>query len=109
MANKRDIKLDKYNISKFAFRELNYFCLQYHEKKSKALNGTTQIASDLHLIEQTAMDAGEEIYPYLLQAVTTGRSYINLKMVLNIPCGKGYFNKRRRKFYFLLAQRKGMV
>jgi len=109
MANQRDIKLDKYNISKYAFRELNYFCLQYHEKKRKVLEGMLKNAADVNLIERTAMEAGVEIYPYLLQAVTAGKSYINLKMTQNVPCGKNYFNKRRRKFYYLLARKKGMV
>jgi hypothetical protein len=35
MPNKRDIKLDEYDISKFAYRELSNFCLQYPEKKKQ--------------------------------------------------------------------------
>lgn len=31
MANKRDLKLDKYGISKHRYRELKCFCLQYNE------------------------------------------------------------------------------
>ena len=32
---KRRIKLDQYNISKFAYDELSAFCKQYPEKKQK--------------------------------------------------------------------------
>lgn len=32
----RDVNLSEFNISKYAYRELRYFCLQYHEKKEKA-------------------------------------------------------------------------
>ncbi|MDF2686467.1 MAG: hypothetical protein K0S55_1649, partial [Clostridia bacterium] len=35
MSDKRDIKLDEFNISNYAYRELKYFCLQYQEKKRK--------------------------------------------------------------------------
>ena len=36
MPNKRDLKLDKYNIDKYQYRELHNFCLQYSKKKQKA-------------------------------------------------------------------------
>jgi len=29
MPSKRDLKLDEYNIGKYAYRELHNFCLQY--------------------------------------------------------------------------------
>jgi hypothetical protein len=47
MSNKRDINLRMYGMSKYSYRELKYFCLQYHEKKSKALNGDTHAAADI--------------------------------------------------------------
>lgn len=109
MANKRDIKLDEYNISAYAYRELKYFCYQYGEKKKKMQGGYEKVSADVCLIEQAAAEAGAEIYPFLLEAVTTDRSYVNLKMMFDIPCGEKYFNKRRRKFFYLLAKKRGMV
>ena len=35
MPRRRDLKLDKYGISKEAYRELRSFCLQYEEKKAR--------------------------------------------------------------------------
>ena len=35
MPNKRDLRLDKYDIGVYAYRELNNFCKQYQEKKRK--------------------------------------------------------------------------
>ena len=33
MSNKRDLKLEEFGISLSRYRELYYFCQQYHEKK----------------------------------------------------------------------------
>lgn len=33
MPNKRDLRLDEYEIGVFAYRELNNFCKQYREKR----------------------------------------------------------------------------
>ena len=35
MPNKRDLRLDKYNIGTWAYRELNNFCKQYKSKKRR--------------------------------------------------------------------------
>lgn len=58
------------------------------------------------LVEQTAIEADSELYQYILKAVTNeGVSYNYLKMVMNIPCGKKMYYDRRRKFYWLIAQK----
>lgn len=35
MPNKRDLRLERYSIGKYAYRELHNFCLQYPEKKRR--------------------------------------------------------------------------
>lgn len=35
MPMKKDLKLDQYDISPYAYRELHNFCLQYPEKKRR--------------------------------------------------------------------------
>lgn len=97
MPNKKDIKLDKYGISKLAYRELYNFCLQYEEKKEKLSNirslkvqklsnmphGTSigdptgrnavlaaQLSGDCELIEQCAIAVGGMFYPWLFDGVT---------------------------------------
>ncbi len=129
---RRDIKLDKYEISKNAYRELHYFCMQYHEKKSRlklmrelsaaplsasvkggAVGNPTeskvikaaQIADDCDLIESTALEAGEHVSMWLLRAVTLDLSW----EVLKPPMGRRQFYESRRRFYYLLALKKGMI
>ena len=95
--NQKDLKLDKYQISKFRFRELKNFCLQYREMKDKiseftalgaiSYSGTPggggisdptfqkaakfqQLKHDVEIIEQTAIAAGKEDYQSLLTNVT---------------------------------------
>jgi hypothetical protein len=138
MPNKRDLKLDEYNISKYAYRELANFCLQYPEKKRKiadlhnplkaqrysgmphgtdvgeptasAAERAAQLSNDCELIEQTAIEADAGIYQWLLLAVTHENvSYWYLKCNCNIACGKNYYYERRHKFFYLLAKKKGVL
>jgi len=138
MPNKRDIKLDEYKISKFAYRELSNFCLQYPEKiknlkdlrdplkaqqYSDMPHGSgvgdptmesairaAQLSKDTELIEQTAIETDTGIYQYIILAVTEqGVNYEILKALKGIPCGKNYFYTRRRYFFYLLAKKKGML
>lgn len=99
---KRDMKLSDHNISRDKYNELKYFCLQYWQKKQeidrnygidgfsqdgmprgtsssnptekKALR-IAQLKRDTDLIEQTAMEADTEIYPWILKNVTSGVPY----------------------------------
>ena len=53
------------------------------------------------------IDADQDLYQYLLKAVTSEDvTYRYLKMIMRIPCGKKMYYDRRRKFYWLLDQRK---
>lgn len=66
-----------------------------------------QLAKNCEMVEQTAMDADPEIYQYLIKAVTDENvTYRYLEMVMGIPCGRKMYYDRRRKFYWLLDQRK---
>jgi hypothetical protein len=137
LPNKRDLKLDEYNISKYAYRELANFCLQYPEKKRKiadlhnplkaqqysdvphgsgvgeptavAAERAATLSVDCELIEQTAIEADSGIYQWLLLAVTEDVPYRFLKSLKNIPCYEKGFNKSRRKFFYLLAEKKGVI
>lgn len=131
----RPLNHSKYGISRNRFRELYYWCLQYNEWKDElryktdtmrsieitdmptAHNGSdatqqlairrVQLARNCELIEQTAQEVGPDIYQYLLKAVTNEDvTYRYLKMIMNIPCGKKMYYDRRRKFYWMLDQKK---
>ncbi|MGI6349895.1 MAG: hypothetical protein ACOXZ0_08325 [Eubacteriales bacterium] len=129
-----DIKLDKYEISPYRYRELLNFCLQYDEKKDKlehyysvpathpkidyvqdtnTTNPTqdkaipaARLSHDVKLIEQTAIEADNEIYQYLLMNVTNQIPYSYLRYTLKMPCGKNKFYRARRKFFYLLDKKK---
>lgn len=133
--NIRPINHSKYGISKNRFRELYYWCLQYDEwldelkyktDTVKSIEITdmpvvhcgsdatqrlairrAQLEKNCELIEQTAIEADPNIYQYLLKAVTNEDvTYRYLRMIMGIPCGKKMYYDRRRKFYWLLDQRK---
>ena len=135
MGNVRPLNHSKYGISKNRFWELYYWCLQYGEWKDElkyktdtvgameitdmptSHNGgdaTQQLAirrvmleKNCQLIEQMALEADPDIYQYLLKAVTQEDvTYWYLKTVMDMPCGRTMYYDRRRKFYWLLSQKK---
>lgn len=132
MGNKCDLKLDEYEISKYAYRELLYYCLQYPEKKRQLKNcyglsshgfqgapssgglsdptavmamRAIKVSESCELIEQTAIAVDPVLYPYIIKNVTTETEY----RYLNVPCGRRQFYTLRRKFFYLLAQKKGLI
>ena len=130
MPSKRDISLSKYDISKERYRELYYFCQQYKEKKerlkdcysigSPSLSDTPKggctsdvvarqaenamkLEKDIEALEQCAVAADPEIYQYVIKSVTEGVKYEFLK----VPASRKKFYRARRKFFYLLDQKKG--
>lgn len=134
MPNVRTLNKEKYGISKHKFAEVYHFCMQYNEWKDELKYKTETVKSveisdmpashtvghateDLalrrvelrrkcELVEQTAIEADGEIYQYILKAVTNeGISYDYLDKIMNIPRGRNYYYDKRRKFYYLIAQK----
>lgn len=105
----RDVNLSEYAISPDAYRELKYFCYQYREKKRRAERAGAEdlrCREDCAQIERCARAAaGAWGYRQLMRNVTDGVPY----KALDIPCGKNQFTRLRRRFFFLLANEKGMA
>lgn len=128
-------KKNKYWISKHKYYELKHFCLQYNEWKMKyrelsdiapyvstyQLKDNNAEPSDptaeravllaeysrkIKLIEGAAMDSDRELYRYILKAVTEDISYVQLKQMFNIPCGRDMFYERYRRFFWILNKRR---
>ena len=125
---------NKYWIDKHRHYELKHFCLQYprwkklytylddktirtpklYEVRSRnKVDMTADIATEkayylekIDLIEETAMEADEHLYPYILKGITEGLSYTYLKTKMNIPCGKDMYYDRYRKFFWLLSSKR---
>lgn len=129
MPDRRDLKLDKYEISPCAYRELYYFCQQYDEMKKKlcdlyslksgritGMPKSTDVADEtpqkamtaaklrgnIELIERAARQADDEIDGYILRNVTGGEGYTYLRHTLGMPCSRNKFYKARRKFFYIL-------
>lgn len=124
-------KENKYYISKHRYYELKHFCLQYPEwkdlcnkligtpkscsfefmpRKTDVSNPTEKVAialaeysRNMDLIEEIAKKTDDELYSYILLAVTRGLSYTNLQMMHDIPCCKDTFYDRYRRFFWLLS------
>lgn len=136
LGNVRPLNSEKYGISKHRFKELYYWCLQYNEWKDelkyktdtvKTIEATdmpfsrgdidnptqslamrrTLLENNCQIIEQTAIETDPDLYQYILKAVTAeGITYRYLKLIMGIPCSHNTYYDKRRRFYWLLSQKK---
>ena len=125
---------DDYGISRNRYKELEAFCLQYEEKKSKISRGINAVTidgmpkgnykqntleanavrnvilqKDCEMIEQAAIAAAPDIYPYIIKSVTNGLSYPFIEYdekLGRIPVGINEFYGYRRLFYHFLDRMK---
>lgn len=125
-----------YYISRHRYYELLHFCRQYNDylaEKAEIYNncvrpilgkeyhGNNIFPNDLtgkwaikladvddkiKLIEQTAIDADEDLSGYILMAVTSGLGYDAINARYGIPCSRNTFYDRYRKFFWILNQRR---
>lgn len=125
---------NKYWISRHRYYELKHFCLQYplwrkaysaldeltiHSPMLEELRSTSNIPSDptakwgiarayysdrMNMVKKVAMETDEDLYIYILKAVTEELSYNYLKSRLGMPCGKDMYYDRYRKFFWLLSK-----
>ena len=126
---------NKYWIDKHRHYELKHFCLQYPDWKREYYSSPNiplsitddisrgNIHSDptfkevmrketylerIRLIERVAKEADEDLYNYILKAVTEGLSYTYLKSKLDIPCSKDLYYDRYRRFFWLLDEERDL-
>ena len=125
-----------YWIGKHRYYELKHFCLQYPiwKKARLALDGLSRRPADLQvfvscgqvkgdptercaqsriffgermeMVEQAAIEAEPDLYPYLLRGVTEELSYDALKMKYDIPCCRDVYYAAYRRFFWLLSKRR---
>lgn len=106
-----------YELSRHRFAELKHFCLQYGEWKQRytlrneqslpppetAIPKTAYLNA-IRLIETTASDTSPALGSYILESVTRD---VSVRQV-NPPCDSETFDFYRRKFFWLLSERKGL-
>lgn len=92
-------------MQKEKYLELKYFCLQYKDKKREAnINSSKgrKAAYEVALIEQLARNTNSEIWTYIVESVSTGKSWEQL----NAPCGRRQFYAARNRFFDALSKLK---
>ena len=137
MSSKRDLKLDEYNIGKYAYRELHNFCLQYPYKKqrladlrspyhSPQITGMPHgsdagqptednaeraaiLSGDCEIIEQAALQASAKDYQNIIRAVTQDMPWYYLQSVFGLKTCEKYFRNEQHRFYYLLAKKKKII
>lgn len=129
MPSKRPLILDGYSIKKARYMELLYFCQQYPDWEdeyaelhgisahriaqsiqSKGVSDPTGRCAEraltplgkMQLIEQAAIKAGAGLYRYIIKNVCYQIPY----ETLNVPCGRRQFYSLRRKFFYILDEKK---
>lgn len=106
-----------YELSRHRFAELKHFCMQYNEWRSQYVLRDEQslpppessipktlYLKAIRLIETTAADTDKCLGEYILKSVTQDVSVTKL----NPPCDSKTFDFYRRKFFWLLSERKGL-
>lgn len=123
---------NKYWIPKHRYYELKHYCLQYPEwiqkisevSFTKGISNKSIPGSQIEFVDPT-FDKAEELHyyfkniefvrsaadasdpllsSYILEAVTSGVSFEYLKTMKGMPCSRGTFYNRYRKFFWYLDQ-----
>lgn len=133
MARNYALRLEKYGISRALFQKLQGHCRMYPEKvaelcvlrggfssfelqdtpKGSAVGDPTgrralralKLEAEMSVIEQAAIAASPELYPYILDNVTRQVRF----ELLEAPCGKNQFSAVRTRFYVNLAVAMGEI
>ena len=115
-----------FDISEYAYKELQYFCMQYREKKKAIEDGyggqavrydnlphssgnisdptyanasrMIKMKEDVEIIERAAKETDRELYRYIIRNVS---DWIPFEY-LNVPCGRRQFYNKRRLFFYKL-------
>lgn len=124
----------KYYISKQKFLTARHFCLQYNEWIEEygrlasgdvsAINYTgmphgsgcgnpternamrmAELSQKIKTVEQTAIEADEDIAEWILKGVTLEYVTFDSLKAAGMPCERDMYYDRRRKFYWLMAQK----
>ena len=122
---------NRYWIDKHRHYELKHFCLQYPlwkrtyaaidelsssapilggayssntpgDPTAKCVIKKAYYLERIHLVEDAAREADEDLYLYILKAVTEDLSYTYLQSKLQIPCSRDTYYDRYRRFFWLL-------
>lgn len=63
----------------------------------------------MSLVEKAAVEAGDDLWPWLLKGVTKECGYEYLHMTEGIPCCKDVYYRMYRKFFWVLSREKNKL
>ena len=76
---------------------------EWHDPTGNAATSLAYLKRNIAMVDQAAIKADPSIAYYIMKSVTEGASYTYLRTTLGMPCGKGYFYKAYRKFWWILS------
>lgn len=89
--------VNKYEIKKYRYKELEYFCYQYKELPEK----------EKLLIKLAAEQADPDIKEFIIMGVTNKGIVPEILIDLKgMPCSRDMYYDRRRKFFYFLDKLK---
>lgn len=125
-------KKNEFWIPTHRYYELKHFCLQYPywkthlklsssdslqsasviysvNKRSGHINtvetsaiSREQLTKKVETVERACYQADASIAEYILEGVTHGKSYDELNALYSVPCGREYYYKAYRRFFWIL-------
>lgn len=104
---KRKLDLSDFKISFLAYKEMEYFCRQYKEKKyliSQNSEFSERYKKDIELIEQSAIKTDVNLYEFIMLNVTEGIAYEFFDESKR-PCGRRQFYEKRKEFFARLYRK----
>ena len=134
--NKRELRLEKYGISKKRYKELCGFCEQYPDWKLFLANNKdpvkgmkyddvmtfntgsnsdqtaalaikrAAIQEKVDLIESTAKEASPDLWEYIIKSVCYEMPFWYIRDIMAAPIGQGMFYAHRKYFFYLLDRKR---
>lgn len=72
----------------------------------KAVVRVSHLTDMMKLIEDTVKEVDPDIYKWLLNGVTTDKSYEYLSQKMGLPMSRSAYYERYRKYFFLLSKKR---
>lgn len=84
----------------------NYTITDISNPVEKAVCRVSYLTDMMKLIEDTVKEVDPDIYKWLLNGVTTDKSYEYLNQKMGLPMSRGAYYERYRKYFFLLSKKR---
>ena len=86
--------------------DANYTISDISNPVEKAVCRVSYLTDMMKLIEDTIKEVDPDIYKWLLNGVTTDKSYEYLNHKMGLPMSRSAYYERYRKYFFLLSKKR---